>query len=191
MRPQAIAFLNAETVLHEHWSDAEFWAARRSMRFSKRLTRIANSFRAEIFNSNDIDDNTLRPADWRHDKVFHSFLLVRTKCKVSCFQPRRDATGGNYLCAHLRRADFLRGREATTPSLRAAATQISNRTKQYHCDTVFISSDCTGKEFKDLKSYLPRQRLVKFRPNTMTERAQLGPGAIAIVDQIICSYARY
>lgn len=94
------------------------------------------------------------------------------------------------MCAHLRRADFLRGRERTTPTLRSAAAQISNELKEWNLTTVFIASDCTGKEFHDLKTYLRNYHVYKFTPSSNEEREQLKPGGIAIVDQIICSYAR-
>lgn len=100
------------------------------------------------------------------------------------------AVGGGYVCAHLRRADFLRGREKTTPSLRSAATQISTQLKRFNLTTVFIASDCTGKEFHDLKGYLKQYRVVKFTPASNEERDRLRPGGVAIVDQIICSHSR-
>lgn len=100
------------------------------------------------------------------------------------------AYGGNYLCAHLRRADFLHGREKTTPSLRAAATQISAKLKKHNLRTVFVSSDCTGQEYHDLKSYLPRYRVIKFKPSSSVEQKSFGAGGIAIIDQIICSHSR-
>lgn len=57
--------------------------------------------------------------------------------------------------------------------------------------TAFIASDCTGKEFYDLKGYLRQYHVVKFTPSSDAEREKLKPGGIAIVDQIVCSYARY
>lgn len=107
-----------------------------------------------------------------------------------CLQQHRTANGGNYLCAHLRRADFLHGRESTTPSLRAAATQIKTNAAANDLQTVFISSDCTDQEYQDLKSYLPMLRVVKFVPATEWQRNLMRPGGVAIVDQIICSHAR-
>lgn len=101
------------------------------------------------------------------------------------------ALGGNYLCAHLRRADFVHGREETTPTLRSAATQILHKLKALRLRTVFISSDCTGQEYQNFKSYLSRYHVKRFKPSSSVERDRLKPGGIAIVDQIICSHARY
>lgn len=94
------------------------------------------------------------------------------------------------MCAHLRRADFVHGREETTPTLRSAATQILHKLKELQLKTVFVSSDCTGQEYRSFKSYLSRFRVVKFQPSSSEEREQLKPGGIAVVDQIICSHAR-
>lgn len=107
------------------------------------------------------------------------------------FQEHRTAKGGNYLCAHLRRADFLHGRDETTPSLRSAATQVLHKLKELHLKSVFISSDCTGQEYRNFKSFLSRYRVTKFTPSSNEERDRLKPGGIAIVDQIICSHARW
>lgn len=60
---------NAEIVLHPHWGDAEFWRARRSMRFSKQLVQVANLYRLRQFGSNDSTDSIQRPSDWRDEKV--------------------------------------------------------------------------------------------------------------------------
>lgn len=46
-------------------------------------------------------------------------------------------------------------------------------------------------EFNDLKRHLPRVRVVRFKPASQAQRDQLGDGAIAIIDQIVCSLARY
>lgn len=105
-------------------------------------------------------------------------------------QEHRGAKGGNYICAHLRRADFVHGREETTPTLRSAATQILVKLKELHLKNVFVASDCTGQEFRSFKSYLSRYSVHRFTPSSADERNRLKPGGIAIVDQIICSHAK-
>lgn len=109
----------------------------------------------------------------------------------SFVQEHRTARGGNYLCVHLRRADFLHGREETTPTLRSAATQILQKLKALQLRAVFVSSDCTGQEYRSFKSFLSRYQVTRFQPSSSVERDRLKPGGIAIVDQIICSNARY
>lgn len=79
---------------------------------------------------------------------------------------------------------------------------------------MFISSDCNGfgnmrildlylpkllfqsmpsifTEFQNLKSYLGRMRIYRFRPESFQQKAQIMDGGIAIIDQIICSHAKY
>lgn len=39
------------------------------MRFNKDLVAIANKFRKKYLNSTDVKDNTVKPDDWRLEKV--------------------------------------------------------------------------------------------------------------------------
>lgn len=126
-RPQFSVLLNhAEIVLHDVWGNREFWRVRRSMRFSKILKSIADEFRLRYFNSTDESDGVLLPPNWQDEK------------------PHRMAIGGDYLCAHIRRSDFVLGREKTTPSLRSVANQIKVRLKELGLSKIFISSDCSS-----------------------------------------------
>merc|ERR1712241_570961 len=51
----------AENLLHEYFGDAEYWSARRSMRFADHLKDIADKFRNDELNSNDENDSTVMP----------------------------------------------------------------------------------------------------------------------------------
>lgn len=164
--------------------------------------KIANAYRANVLNSTDIYDHVHRPADWRHEHVIYKQILAlicnryfNTLCLPFrlCIiqQVHRTAIGGDYLCAHLRRADFLQGRESTTPSIRAAGTQIKTKATTFGIKSIFISSDCTDEEYEDLRLFLPRLKLYRFSASTEShERVALKPGGVAIVDQIVCSHAR-
>lgn len=68
----SVAFLNAETVLHDYWGGPEYWMVRRSMRFNSFLLEVAKDFRREVLNSTDAYDATERPKDWRHETVRRS-----------------------------------------------------------------------------------------------------------------------
>lgn len=70
----SIALLNAETVLHDHWGNMEYWRARRSMRFNSYLIQIATDFRATNFGSTDVKDRTQQPADWRDETVISNYI---------------------------------------------------------------------------------------------------------------------
>lgn len=67
--------LNAETVLHDYWGGAEYWMARRSMRFNSNLVEIANAFRSDTFNSTDEFDGIERPNDWRNETVIQCHVF--------------------------------------------------------------------------------------------------------------------
>lgn len=71
----SIAFLNAETVLHDYWGGPEYWMVRRSMRFNSFLVEVADNFRREMLNSTDAYDATERPMDWQHEIVFLILFL--------------------------------------------------------------------------------------------------------------------
>ncbi|XP_017086756.1 GDP-fucose protein O-fucosyltransferase 2 [Drosophila eugracilis] len=165
------ALLSAETVLHDHWGDIHFWRARRSMRFARRLSQVAADFRQKVLAT--VDAGVQRPAMWELER------------------PKRNAIGGNYLCAHLRRGDFLRSREATTPSLKAAAQQVKQLLRTFNMTTVFLASDATPYELMELKELFKRFRFVHFTPESNAQRRELKDGGLAVVDQLICAYARY
>lgn len=166
-------FLNAEIVLHDHWGNGEFWKCRRSMRFNRRLIDKANEFRFENFNSTDELDDVVQPPRWT-DEV----------------EGVRRLKGGDYICAHLRRGDFVYGREKTTPTLRSASSQIKKLAKTLGLDQVFLSSDCSRAELMDLLSFMKRLRVYKYIPHA-EEGEKLKDGEVAIIDQIICSKARF
>ncbi|KAH8394412.1 hypothetical protein KR222_004829 [Zaprionus bogoriensis] len=167
------AVLSAETVLHDNWGDEHFWLARRSMRFAPFLERVAAGFRLQALSTTDSTAGVQRPAMWELER------------------PKRDARGGDYLCAHLRRGDFVRSRESTTPTLKAAAQQMKQLLRAFNLTTVFVASDATPYELLELKELFYRFRLVHFTPESSAQRQRLRDGGVAIVDQLICAYARH
>ena len=44
MNLQTVMIARAENLLHHFFGNVEYWSSRRSMRFSKRLTNVANEF---------------------------------------------------------------------------------------------------------------------------------------------------
>lgn len=188
--PKVFLFLSGEIVLHDSWGNKEFWRARRSMRFSNDLMAIAKDFRLSKLNSTDERENVRRPVDWRQE------------------EESRDAIGGDYICAHLRRGDFVYGREKTIPSMKSAANQIKQALKELDLKRVFVASDCSpfgrfsdfcssialilsfSTDFKNLRSYLQREKVYRFQVTDFHKRDSIKDGGIAIIDQIICSRAR-
>lgn len=67
--PRIVLFAHAETALHDFFGDAEYWAARRSMRFNKNLVNIGNAYRADFLGSTDEKDKVQRPELWTNEKV--------------------------------------------------------------------------------------------------------------------------
>ncbi|XP_072375969.1 GDP-fucose protein O-fucosyltransferase 2-like, partial [Diabrotica undecimpunctata] len=168
-----IILLNhAEVTLHDFFGSKLYWEARRSMRFSKELKLIANEFRKTVLNSTDASDNTLLPEIWTDEK------------------PKRNAIGGPYVGIHLRRRDFVRSRPTEAPSLEKAADQIKKVLNNLDLKTVFVATDGTQEEFNDLASFLQGYNVVKYRAPSKIEK-KYKDGGLAIIDQIICSYARY
>lgn len=109
-----------ETVLHSDYGGYQYWAARRSMRYAPHLIEIAAKFRffllflghfppsrQDNFNSADEKDKTLLPPSWKEEK------------------PSRTALGGDYICAHWRRRDFVRAHGKELPSIKGTAKIVS------------------------------------------------------------------
>ncbi|KAH8331874.1 hypothetical protein KR067_000209 [Drosophila pandora] len=167
------AVLSAETVLHDHWGDEHFWRARRSMRFSSPLSNVAAEFRKQTLATKDDATGVQRPAMWELER------------------PKRNARGGDYLCAHLRRGDFVRAREGTTPTLKSAAQQAKQLMRGFNLTTVFVATDATPYELMELKELFYRFRFVHFTPESNVQRRELKDGGVAVVDQLVCAYARY
>ena len=124
-------------MLHEHFGDAEYWAARRSARFASHLKAIGDEFRESQLNSNDINDATIVPKNWESH------------------QPKRgSAKGGPYICAHIRRKDYTYSRKDQIPNLESAAQQLQAKCQEHNVKTVFVATDAPESEFKQLKSFL-------------------------------------
>jgi peptide-O-fucosyltransferase len=90
----------------------------------------------------------------------------------------------------MRRADFVYGRESQLPTLRSISNQIKRKLNELGLRKVYLSSDCSGSEFHDLRSMLRGASLYKFKP-PWEYHVQLGDGGLAVIDQIICSHARW
>ena len=64
----------AETVLHDNFGGIEYWEARRSMRFAHKLVEIANQFRKDNLDSDDVRDNTVLADSWEDHRYQHHQL---------------------------------------------------------------------------------------------------------------------
>ncbi|XP_078490161.1 fut13 protein [Ciona intestinalis] len=159
-----------ENMLHDMFGGKRYWDCRRSMVFADDLIKTADQFRSKYLDSDDVRDKTLIPEKWE-DHV--------------CTE---DAIGGPYIAAHVRRKDFLYARKEYVPSIKQVAKVLSEKMKEYKVDKVFIASDGTKEEMKELKALLPG--MFMYKP-TKTEKSEFKMGGVAIIDQIICSHARF
>ncbi|CAK8690674.1 GDP-fucose protein O-fucosyltransferase 2-like [Clavelina lepadiformis] len=159
-----------ESVLHDMFGGINYWKCRRSMVFSEALRKEADKFRMENLDSNDEKDKTVMPRDWRDHKC------------------TEDALGGPYIALHYRRKDFLHVRKEGVPSILRVAEQLNQLMKKYKVKKVFVASDGTKEEMEELKSLVPG--MVMYTP-TKEKLKALKMGGVAIIDQIICSHAKY
>ncbi|KAF7636382.1 hypothetical protein Mgra_00004165 [Meloidogyne graminicola] len=127
---QTILIDRAETILHDIFGDINYWKARKSMNYSKKLKNIGDLFRKQKF----------------------------------------PPLGSEFICAHLRRGDFLKDL--------STSLGIKN---------IFICTDSINKEFNELKLILNKNGLIVER--FVSE--EHSPAAISIIDQWICANARY
>ncbi|XP_058794210.1 GDP-fucose protein O-fucosyltransferase 2 isoform X2 [Phymastichus coffea] len=167
---KTIMFDHMEIPLHSDYGSANYWKARRSMRYNKILYRIAEEFRSTYLKSNDFDDKTERPKDWR----------VKKK--------KRDAIGGPYLAVHYRRQDFTLGRRS--PTIENTALQIIKALKSLNLNMVFIATDTHNEEYHQLTKKLAGYDVFRFIPSNQIKQ-KYKDGGVAIIDQIICSHARH
>jgi len=172
LQEQSVMLDRAENLLHDWFGDVEYWGARRSMRFSEELVERANVFRIKVLGSDDVKDNTVVVDDWREHKE------------------ERLKRGGEYGCVHLRRGDYARSRRDQVPSIAWAAEQLSRRMKERSLEVLFVSSDASQEEFRQLSNNIKDVKVVRFEPSR-EELELYKDGGVAIIDQSICSHARY
>ncbi|KAF6385353.1 protein O-fucosyltransferase 2 [Rhinolophus ferrumequinum] len=161
----------AENLLHDHYGGKEYWDTRRSMVFAKPLRAVGDEFRSKYLNSTDEADRIPFQEDW-------------TKMKVKL----GSSLGGPYLGVHLRRKDFIWGHREDVPSLGGAVKKIRSLMETHGLGKVFVATDAVRTEYEELKRLLPE--MVRFEP-TWEELELYKDGGVAIIDQWVCSHARF
>jgi len=170
---QSVMLDRAENLLHDFFGDADYWAARRSMRFSAKLVAEADRVRREQLGSEDWTENTEVKEDWWRHRA-----------------GRQQGRGGDYGCVHMRRGDFARSRGSQVPSVASVGKQLAQRLKKRDLDLLFVATDASEKELKVLRDNTPGIRVSRYRPSE-AELRDYRDGGVAIIDQIVCSHARY
>lgn len=170
---ESLLILNADVVLHENYGSAFFWQIRLSMRFSKILIQKGNSFRTKFLDSDDERDGTQMSSDWRRVQ-----------------KQAGQATGGNYIALHWRRADFAIYRK-DVPSIQCTADQVIRiiQTAPGEGRRLFLATDAAEQEIEQLLEHLERAGIEVhiFEDNRTNPMPQ---GQKAIIDQWICAHAR-
>ncbi|CAI2348244.1 unnamed protein product [Caenorhabditis sp. 36 PRJEB53466] len=159
----------AETILHEHYGEVDYWRARRSMRYSEQLVEAADAFRRTHLDSDDKRDKTELVEDWTKENS------------------RRTAIGGPYLGIHWRRRDFLYARRDQLPTVKGTAALLHKLCEQLKLERIYLATDAPEDEVDELKSYL-KDGLEVFR---FTDAQKFNDGQIAIIDQYLCAHARH
>ena len=167
---RSVMFDHMEIALHDEYGTAEFWKARRSMRYNKELHEIANIFRLTYLNSSDDYDKTRLPLDW-----------TLAKGQI-------NAIGGPYLAVHLRRQDFIISR--ASPTIKTTASQIKSALQSLNLNILFIATDTDDKELNELKKELTEISIHRFEPPAYVKK-KYKDGGVAIIDQIICAHAKF
>lgn len=110
-------------------------------------------------------------------------------------QPERSHDrGGPYLCVHLRRKDYVSSRSGQIPSIKGAADQVGHKASRQGVKLVYVASDAPQAEVDEFQKYIESShgvRVHRFRPSSTEQLRDLKDGGVAIVDQIICSHAKY
>ncbi|KAK9890965.1 hypothetical protein WA026_013303 [Henosepilachna vigintioctopunctata] len=172
-RANTILFTHAEVALHPTFGDSLYWACRRSIRYNKDLVAVATYFRNSQLASTNKADNIVVPERWQDEK------------------PKNDAIGGPYLAVHMRRRDFFIGRPKELPTIESVAGQIAHYLQKFGLSVVFLATDAEDEDVAALKHYLPKNvYLSRFIPEKRFVD-HYKDGGTAIVDQMICSHARF
>ena len=96
------------------------------------------------------------------------------------------------MCAHLRRRDYVHARKDQIPDLASAADQLQRKCEEHEVDKVFLATDAPDREVEQLRNALGNLKveLVKYKPTDEVLQT-FKDGGIAILDQVICSHAKY
>lgn len=98
--------------------------------------------------------------------------------------------GDPYICVHFRRQDYVQSRPTQVPSVSFTAYQIKKKLEELDLNSVFVATDTTDDEFQDLRRKLFPFKTIRYEPSQAVLQ-KYKDGGVAIIEQIICSHARY
>lgn len=131
--------------------------------------------------------------DCRKSMKFNKNLVNIAKKYVSQYLNCKTEKCKTYLSIHWRRQDFARSRGNDVPTISGTAKQIHSALKKLpNIQKVFIATDASMAELNKLEKELTDlgYEIHFFLPSASIIE-EYGDGGIAIIDQIICSYAAY
>ncbi|KAL5970750.1 GDP-fucose protein O-fucosyltransferase 2 [Taenia solium] len=168
----------AENLINGVWSEwsQQYWTARRSMVFARRLISLGDNFRRAVLNSEDNKDRTVPPPSWLYQPW-----------------PRSPARGGPYLGLHWRRGDFPHSSSPLTVATQTLQA-IQRRAEEVRLPTgqtlpIFLATDADSEDIIQLEQLLSPHKVYRFTPEVSKNNILL-PGDLAIIDQWICAHAR-
>lgn len=132
--------------------------------------------------------------DCRRSMRFNNDLVVRAEEFVSKYLVCSSKMCNNYISIHWRRQDFAQYRKQDVPSIKGTAKQIDKEVKQFnsYINKVFIATDATISTLRQLELELTQLGYsVYYYVPSKTDIENFKDGGVAIIDQIICSYAAY
>lgn len=121
------------------------------MKFAKNLVELAENFRKEFLSQTETDQEVTDSAT-----------------------ATNETTGGPYICAHLRRQDYLRARPDEVPSMKEAALQLRHVFRKQSLNTVFVATDGTDQGwlvFSSVPNPLLHEGYLLFFRDKRTERS--------------------
>merc|ERR1712029_506671 len=71
---------------------------------------------------------------------------------------RGNAQGGPYLCAHVRRRDYVYARKDRIPDLGSAVDQLQRKCEEHGVNKVFLATDAPDREVEQLEEGLGKKK---------------------------------
>ncbi|KAL3116136.1 hypothetical protein niasHT_007436 [Heterodera trifolii] len=125
-------------------------------------------------------------------KARKSMRYAKRLCSIGdTFRADQLANSSDYLCAHLRRADFVWAHREEIPSVEGAAAQIAQTASKLYIRDVFLSTDATPSEINKLTNLLAKQNIRMAKFSDENGQMELSEAAISIIDQWICANSRF
>ncbi|CAH4034347.1 GDP-fucose protein O-fucosyltransferase 2 [Pieris brassicae] len=132
--------------------------------------------------------------DCRRSMKFNDQLVQRAEEFISKYLECSTKMCNTYISVHWRRQDFARYRKKDVPSIKSTAQQIKKAVNHFnsYIHKVYIATDAAISSLRDLETELTHLGFsVYYYVPSKADIEKFRDGGVAIIDQIICSYAAY